>query len=189
MNVNWKNLFLIPLTVASMGATPKLTLNSVVQSAMTRRVTVEYSLTEPAIVTLDVLTNGVSIGAANVTHTYGDVNRLVGGGAHRLHWQADKSWPGFVFSDDTVSIEVTAWATNSPPDYMVVDLSTGEIRYEGLLYSQTLSAARYNTSTYKNQKMDEQAYYREIEELDKMILQYPEYDTDEEEMQSEDAEL
>ena len=122
MNVNWKNLFLIPLTVALMGATPKLTLNSVVQNAMTRRVTVEYLLKEPAIVTLDVLTNGVSIGAANVTHTYGDVNRLVGGGAHRLHWQADKSWPGFVFSDDTVSIEVTAWATNSPPDYMVVDL-------------------------------------------------------------------
>jgi hypothetical protein len=42
---------------------------------------------------------------------------------------------------------------------------------------------------YKNQKMDEQAYYREINELDQMILQYPEYETDEEEMQSEDGEL
>ena len=87
---------------------PRLTLVSVAQNATTRRVTAEYVLDGPAIVTLDVLTNGVSIGAANVTCAYGDVNRVVGGGAHRLHWQADKSWPGFVFSDDTVSIEVTA---------------------------------------------------------------------------------
>ena len=119
-------LTLLALMVAVMDAAPavpQLTLMSVSQSATTRRVTVDYSLAGPAIVTLDVLTNGVSIGAVNITHTYGDVNRLVGGGAHRLHWQADKSWPGFVFSDDTVSIEVTAWATNSPPDYMVVDLA------------------------------------------------------------------
>ena len=131
MNVNRKTLFLLPLMGAFMGATPQLTLTSVVQNATTRRVTVEYSLTAPAIVTMDVLTNGISIGAANITHTYGDVNRLVGGGAHRLHWQADKSWPGFVFSDDAVSIEVTAWATNSPPDYMVVDLvgNMGELTW------------------------------------------------------------
>ena len=119
-------LTLLALMAAVMDAAPvvpQLTLTSVSQSATTRRVTVDYSLAGPAIVTLDVLTNGVSIGAVNITHTYGDVNRLVGGGAHRLHWQADKSWPGFVFSDDTVSIEVTAWATNSPPDYMVVDLA------------------------------------------------------------------
>ena len=118
-------LTLLALMAAVMDAAsvaPQLTLTSVSQSAATRRVTVDYSLVGPAIVTLDVLTNGVSIGAVNITHTYGDVNRLVGGGAHRLHWQADKSWPGFVFSDETVSIEVTAWATNSPPDYMVVDL-------------------------------------------------------------------
>ena len=104
-------------------AAPRLTILNLGQNATTRRVTVDYALSEPAIVTMDVLTNGVSIGAANVTHAYGDVNRLVGGGTHRLHWQADKSWPGFVFSDDTVSVELTAWETNSPPDYMVVDLA------------------------------------------------------------------
>lgn len=125
MNVNCKTFPLLPLMAATIGAAPvapQLTITSVVQNATTRRVTVEYSLVEPAIVTLDVLTNGASIGAANVTHAYGDVNRLVGGGTHRLHWQADKSWPGHIFADDTVSIELTAWATNSPPDYMVVDL-------------------------------------------------------------------
>ena len=125
MNAKQNLLPLLALMVAVLYAVPiapQLTLTSVNQSAATRRVTVDYVLAAPAVVTLDVLTNGVSIGAANITHAYGDVNRVVGGGAHRLHWQADRSWPGFIFSDDTVSIEVTAWATNSPPDYMVVDL-------------------------------------------------------------------
>ena len=110
------------LATAALAATPQVTILALGQSATTRRVTVDYALSEPAIVTMDVKTNGTSIGAANITHAYGDVNRLVGDGTHRLHWQADKSWPGHVFSDATVSIELTAWATNSPPDYMVVDL-------------------------------------------------------------------
>ena len=58
-----------------------------------------------------------------------------------------------------------------------------------VLYHPWAAKMEALNEAHKNQKMDEQAYYREIEELDKMILQYPEYDTDEEEMQSEDAEL
>ncbi|MBQ3289307.1 MAG: formylglycine-generating enzyme family protein [Kiritimatiellae bacterium] len=108
--------------VAEAAALPQLTHVRVSQDAVTQCVTVDYALDAPAIVTLDVLTNGVSIGAANVTCAYGDVNRLVGGGAHRLCWPAAKSWPGFRFSDDTVSVEVSAWAPDLPPDYMVVDL-------------------------------------------------------------------
>ena len=65
-------------------AIPQLTLSKIEQDATTHCVTVDYVLDSPAIVTIDVTTNGVSIGAANVTCAYGDVNRLVGGGAHRL---------------------------------------------------------------------------------------------------------
>ncbi len=108
--------------VSVQSAVPNLSLLSVAQDQTTRCVTVDYVLDSPAIVTLDVLTNGVSIGAANVTHVYGDANRLVAGGARSLNWQAAKSWPGQKFSDDTVSVEVTAWSPDSPPDYMVVDL-------------------------------------------------------------------
>ena len=108
--------------VAEAAVLPQLTQVRVAQDAVTQCVTVDYALDAPAIVTLDVLTNGISIGAANVTFAYGDVNRLVGGGAHRLFWHAAKSWPGFRFSDDTVSVEVSAWAPDLPPDYMVVDL-------------------------------------------------------------------
>ena len=78
------------------------------------------SKSSPAIITFDVKTNGVSIGGANLTHAYGDVHRVVDAGSHTLYWQADKAWPGYSLS--SASFEVVAWATNSPPDYMVVDL-------------------------------------------------------------------
>ena len=41
----------------------------------------------------------------------------------------------------------------SGDDYMVVDLATGAIAYEGLLGTQTLSNDRYNTDVYKTDKL------------------------------------
>ena len=108
--------------VTAHSAVPQLGITHIAQEPTTRCVTVGYTLDAPAIVTVDVLTNGVSIGAANVTHAYGDVNRLIASGVHTLSWQAAKSWPGHSFSDDTVSVELTAWSPEVPPDYMVIDL-------------------------------------------------------------------
>ena len=90
-----------------------------------RVVVVNYRLDEPAIVTFDVKTNGVSIGAANLKYASGDVHKVVAAGDHVLNWNAWKAWPGYKFDDGSVSIEVKAWATNSPPDYMVIDLRKG----------------------------------------------------------------
>ena len=54
-----------------------------------RAVTVTYNLQyAPAIVTVDVLTNGVSIGADKVTRLEGDVNRVVQPGARQFKWFA-----------------------------------------------------------------------------------------------------
>ena len=83
---------------------------------------VEYSLDEPAIVTFDVKTNGVSIGAENLKLAYGDVHKVVEAGARTLNWPAREAWPDHRFGQDVVSVTVTAWATNSPPDYMVIKL-------------------------------------------------------------------
>ena len=57
------------------------------QDISTRIVTVSYTLgANPAIVTVDFLTNSVSIGEENFSNVKGDVNRLVtGGGDTRLH--------------------------------------------------------------------------------------------------------
>jgi len=99
---------------------PQVTACTVTQDPVTHLVTATYTLDEPAVVTFDVKTNSVSIGGANLTHAYGDVHRVVTAGEHTLYWQADKAWQGHRLS--SASFEVVAWATNAPPDYMVVDL-------------------------------------------------------------------
>ena len=98
---------------------PQVTACTVTQDTATHLVKATYTLDEPAVVTFDVKTNGISIGGANLTHAYGDVHRVVEAGEHTLYWQADKAWHGYRLASD---FSVVAWATNAPPDYMVVDL-------------------------------------------------------------------
>ena len=93
-------------------------------SAFAKKVTVGYDLTiEDAIVTLDVLTNGVSIGAANVVSVSGDVNRkIVKGVGKSIVWQSYQDWPDHAITNEVVQFKLTAWALDNPPDVMVVDL-------------------------------------------------------------------
>ena len=95
------------------------------QNSNSRLVTISYELQEaPAIVTVDILTNGVSIGEQNFTTIYGDVNKLVQPGENKLiFWQPDKEWPGYKFKNGEVSVIVRGWDKGRPPDYMVVDLT------------------------------------------------------------------
>ena len=85
-----------------------------------RMVTVSYTLSgAPAVITLDVTTNGVSIGGERIGTAGGDVWRLVeGDGPHTITWMPDGDCPS-----TSLSFAVTAWPTNDPPDYMVVDIS------------------------------------------------------------------
>ena len=96
-----------------------------------RTVTVNYTLAgEAAIVTMDVLTNNLSIGCENIQYLEGDVNRLVQTGDRQIRWFAQKSWPGHQIDSDTVTVRINAWSRSSPPDYMVVDLETpNDVRY------------------------------------------------------------
>ena len=122
-----KSLLILAVAYAACAAfadptDPQIALVSKSQDA-TRVVAVKYTLDEPAIVTFDVKTNGVSIGAANLKLAYGDVHRVVEAGTRTLFWPAYEAWPEHTTKrDGAVSIEVTAWATNSPPDYMVIKL-------------------------------------------------------------------
>ena len=99
---------------------------SCVQDHQSRIVTISYDLAgDPGIVTLDLQTNGVSIGAANFVNITGDVNRKVQPGEGKtITWRPFESWPGHRFTDGSVKAVVTAWATNAPPDYLVIDMST-----------------------------------------------------------------
>lgn len=106
---------------------PQISLVSAQQDD-NRVLKVTYTLDEPAIVTFDVKTNGVSIGAANLKLASGDVHRVIdateAGEVRTLFWRAYEAWPEHSSKKDGMdfSVTVTAWATNSPPDYMVVKL-------------------------------------------------------------------
>ena len=83
-----------------------------------------YTLEDaPGIVLFDVLTNGVSIGGANIQRVSGDVNRLVQPGAgHLVRWFPAHDWPGHQTGAGEVTYRLTALPKDRPPLYMVVDL-------------------------------------------------------------------
>lgn len=97
------------------------------------RVQVTYNLDIPAIVTLDVQTNvdanaaadaaagWVSIGDIHLRTASGDVNKIVEKTSGRIYWHPEKDW---LEGGDLPNVRavVTAWATNSPPNYIAMDL-------------------------------------------------------------------
>ena len=103
------------------------------QDEATHDVTVTYDLStgdgEPAFVSLDVLTNGVSVGATRVKKVSGDVSTAIGeavspGTGKSIIWKARADLPGLGL--DNAKVRVTAIATNHYEGlYLVVDLSRG----------------------------------------------------------------
>ena len=89
-----------------------------------RLVEIGYTLVNTAaVVTVDILTNGVSIGEANFCNSmYGEVNRLVQPGARKIYWRPDRDWPGHRFDDGEVTARLRAWPVDDPPPYMVLAL-------------------------------------------------------------------
>ena len=91
-------------------------------------VTIRYAFTgEPAIVTVNIQTNGpagyVSIDNTFLTNLTGDVNRKIAPGSGKtITWQPADTIPGRFTAPDARAV-VTLHATNSPPDYIVLDLS------------------------------------------------------------------
>ena len=133
------------ITCAMLGALAAFTAHATVtvsgvaftQDAATHDVTVTYDLdtsdNEPAFVSLDVLTNGVSVGATRVKTLSGDVSDnpantaslVVPGSGKSITWRARADLPGLGLSD--AAVRVTAIATNHFEGlYLVVDLSRGK---------------------------------------------------------------
>ena len=134
--MNSKNLIL-PALLLSLGAMASVPVVSNVTTTQNsaRRVIVNYTLSEePGIVTLTAQTNRgdnvwVDVDDANLTYVSGDVNKVVPVGDHSLTWLPHKSWPDQLITGGNIRIGVKAWATNAPPDYMVVSLVTGNTVY------------------------------------------------------------
>ena len=90
-----------------------------------RLVTISYTLSgADAIVMMDLQTNGVSIGKALYANATGDVNVKVKQGARKIIWQPRETWPDQKIRDRSLSVKLTVWPLDNPPDYMCVDLVT-----------------------------------------------------------------
>lgn len=79
-----------------------------------------------------------------------DVGASASAGTHTVTW----TLPAGVKSDAcTMTAAVYPADAPSGDDYMVVDLDTGAVAFEGLLATQADSNARYNTDEYKTGKL------------------------------------
>jgi len=120
-----KHVFAIGL-LAGGAAFGAVTVTDWSQDPSTSQVTVHYTLTdEPAIVTLDVCTNGVSIGADNISRVIGDANQLIQPSTETrtIKWRPDYAWEGHLFTKNEISVKAVAWPMNDPPPYMAVNLA------------------------------------------------------------------
>ena len=118
---------------AMSAAVPKVTRATFSQAGL-RTVTINYTIADaPAIVTVDIQTNGISIGAQNFWNVEGDVNCRVEPGEHVITWRPHESWPSNyvpLTENGGARAVVTAWALDNPPDYIVADLGkVGALRY------------------------------------------------------------
>ena len=106
-------------------AVPRVSDVTVQQDPVTRTVTVGYTLADaPGVVTFEVLTNGVPVDPAVIQRYAGDVSRTIEPGTGKsFRWQPEPNWRGQSLAAGALSVRLRAWATNSPPDYMVLNLT------------------------------------------------------------------
>ena len=120
---------------SSLFASPAVSSVNYSQDPDTKTVTVTYELLgEAGIPLLDIRTNGVSIGWANLRFAAGDVHQVVQPGHRRIVWNPDKAWPGHSLISGVTAV-VCVWPTDNPPDWLVVNCAKG--------YAGQNSAVRY----------------------------------------------
>ena len=129
-----------------------VTVTEVSQDAVTRCVTVAYTLQDgPAIVTFGVTdATGNPIGDERLQGAIGDVNRKVSGDTtHTFTWQPDANGREFVVKGG-IKVQVKAWELDDPPPYMTLELfgNHGIGYYESPdAMPGTVKDGRYKTGT------------------------------------------
>ena len=79
-----------------------------------------------------------------------NVGASASSGTHTVTWNPPS---GIKASNCSMTATLLSADNPSGDDYMIVNLQTGKISYEGLLASQDASNARYNTALYKTTNM------------------------------------
>ena len=135
-----------------------VTIDSVVQRwPWNNKVDITYTVTDAQVRTSGVY-YGINFTLSANGQTYAIEGSSLGASTesgngsrqYTITWTAPE---GIACTD--ASLTATLFATNVPSgnDYMVVDLTTGAIAYEGLCATQADSNARYNTAEFKTDKL------------------------------------
>ena len=96
------------------------------------------------------------IGTTNITiDGVHDIGANASNGTHTVTWTLP---PGLRANDCTMEAQLLSSENPSGDDYMVINLDTGVVSYEGLLASQADSNARYNTDLYKSTNTANKSY-------------------------------
>ena len=113
---------------AEASAAPVISDVSLVVDHESPGVIVTYSLSEDAVVTFKLFSGDTEIPGTGITQVVGDVRRKVfassAGKPRKFHWAADleNRADGDPVNYASLSVRLTAWATNAPPDFMAADL-------------------------------------------------------------------
>lgn len=104
---------------------PRIVENSVVWSRRGNAAVITYSLEGTSgIVTAKITRNGAEVPQAELARFAGDVNCVVEPGDREFTW-----CPKFSETVTDLKVELTVVPESLPPDYMVVDLASGDVRY------------------------------------------------------------
>ena len=128
-------LAVLPAMAEEQEIRPEIAANSVSvsQKEDSPLVEIAYTLTgEPAIVTIAIETNTladaagdwVAVNGKGMEELLGEANKIVYtlDTPLKAYWKPSAEFNGNVLTRGTVRATVTAWPTNNPPNYMVVDL-------------------------------------------------------------------
>lgn len=143
-------LGLVTVPIALIAAYPKVSdVDMIRRGEDAAPVVVQYTLSgAPAVVTMSFSTNGTALATGAGLSVTGDVNVLVQPGKRTavLPWSALP--PGVQQKD--ISVQVRVWATNAPPDYMVINLTNKSDRVRYYLSAEEIPGgvtnALYKTS-------------------------------------------
>ena len=148
--------------VAATGANAaSVTIDSVTQRwPWNNKIDITYTVTDGQTLTstgndvyMRLVFNATIGGRSFVIDGVHDIGASANSGTHTVTWTppADLKVKA---SDCTMTATLYSADNPSGDDYMVVDLDTGVVSYEGLLYSQELSNDRYtNNAAYKTNKL------------------------------------
>ncbi len=131
MNIKHLTMVLTATAACALSADPVVSDVTIAFDADARMMTIGYTLSEDAVVTVDILTNAVSIGAEKFTDVAGDVNGVVKAGRGTISWRPEHLWPDQLFTTPLFTAKVSAWKLDEPPPYLVVWLAEekGKVRY------------------------------------------------------------